>query len=179
MRKKGTAPTKEDLGTRVNEKIRVPQVRLINEKGEQVGVVETLKALDMARSLGLDLVEVAPDAHPPVCKIMDYGRFRYEKQKREAESRKKQHKVQWKEIRLRPKIDQHDLQTKLRQAKGFLEKDMKLQLVMLFRGRELAHKPLARQVLLKFVEDLGEEVKIEQPPKMEGRRMSMIVAPSK
>ncbi len=153
-------------------------MRLINEKGEQVGVVDTVKALEMARTLGLDLVEVAPDAQPPVCKIMDFGRFRYEKQKREAESKKKQHKVQWKEIRLRPKIDKHDLETKLRRAKAFIEKDMKLQIVMLFRGRELAHKPLARQILLSFVGDLG-PVKVEQQPRMEGRRMSMIVAPGK
>lgn len=156
----------------------MPCVRLINEKSEQVGVIDTVKALEMARTLGLDLVEVAPDAQPPVCKIMDFGRFRYEKQKREAESKKKQHKVQWKEIRLRPKIDKHDLETKLRRAKGFIEKDMKLQIVMLFRGRELAHKPLARQILLEFVEELG-PVKVEQAPRMEGRRMSMIVAPGK
>ncbi len=169
---------KEDSSIRVNDKIRVPFVRLINEKQEQVGVVDTTKALEMAKTLGMDLVEVAPDAQPPVCKIMDYGRFRYEKQKREAESKKKQHKVQWKEIRLRPKIDKHDLETKLRRAKGFLEKDMKLQIVMLFRGRELAHKPLARQILLDFVDELG-TVKVEQHPKMEGRRMSMIVSPAK
>lgn len=181
MSKPGESKDKESAGatTRVNEKIRVPQIRLINEKQEQVGVIETFKALEMARQLGLDLVEVAPDAVPPVCKIMDYGRFRYERQKQEAESKKKQHKVQWKEIRLRPKIDPHDMETKLKQAKGFLEKDMKLQLVMLFRGREFVHKNLARDVLMKFVEDLGEHIKVEQPPKMEGRRMSMVVAPVK
>lgn len=130
----------------------------------------------IADEKGLDLVEVAPDARPPVCRIMDYGRYKYEKKRKEKESRKKQHVVQTKELRLRPKTDENDFQTKLRKARAFLEKDFKVLVSVLFRGRERAHGDIARDHLNRMVKELDGLAKVESPPKMEGYRMTMVLA---
>ncbi|MEW6743663.1 MAG: translation initiation factor IF-3 [Planctomycetota bacterium] len=160
---------------RVNEMIRIRQVRLIDEKGEQLGLVDTDEAKRLARERGLDLVEVAPSARPPVCKIMDFGKFKYAQQKKERESKKKQHVVLIKEIRLRPKIGKHDADYKVRKAKEFLEEGHKVQVNMLFRGREMAHQDVAEQVMLTFYEALKDIAKIERAPRLEGRRMIMML----
>jgi len=155
--------------------IRIRQVRLIDDGGNQVGVVDSDEARRIARERGLDLVEVSPDARPPVCKIMDYGKFKYDQKKKEHDSRKRQHKVQVKEIRLRPKIGQHDIDYKMKKAIEFLENGDKVQLNMLFRGREMAHIDVGRGKLLAFAEDLAELSKVERMPKMEGRRLTMLL----
>ncbi len=163
---------------RVNDLIRIRQVRLIDHEGEQVGVVDTEEAKRIAREHGLDLVEVSPDARPPVCKVMDYGKFKYDLKKKEHDSRRRQHKVQLKEIRLRPKIGKHDVDYKLRKATQFLESGHKVQLNMLFRGREMAHQSVGREVLLQFASKLEELSKVERSPKMEGRRLTMLLSPT-
>ncbi|RKY19844.1 MAG: translation initiation factor IF-3 [Planctomycetota bacterium] len=164
--------------TRINEEIRIRQVRLIDDKGEQLGVVDTENALAIAREKKLDLVEVAPDARPPVCKILDFGKHKYLAKKKEHDARKKQHHVVIKEVRVRPKIDEHDLQTKLRKAREFLGHGDKVQVNMLFRGREHGFRDRGMQVMLRIKELLVEEAKIEREPKMEGNRLVMILAPS-
>jgi translation initiation factor IF-3 len=155
--------------------IRIRQVRLIDDGGNQVGVVDADEARRVAREKGLDLVEVSPEARPPVCKIMDYGKFKYDQKKKEHDSRKRQHKVQVKEIRLRPKIGQHDIDYKLKKAIQFLEAGDKVQLNMLFRGREMAHLDVGREKILNFAKRLTELCKVERMPKMEGRRMTMLL----
>ena len=159
----------------MNEAIRIRQVRLIDDEGNQIGVVDTDHARRIAQEKGLDLVEVSPDARPPVCKVMDYGKFKYDQKKKEHDSRKKQHKIQIKEIRLRPKIGQHDIEYKSKRARQFLEEGHKVQLNMLFRGREMAHIDVGRAVLLKFAEQLSDLSKVERAPKMEGRRLTMLL----
>jgi translation initiation factor IF-3 len=143
----------------------------------QHGIVDSELALDMAREKGLDLVEVAPDAKPPVCKILDWGKHKYQLSKKEHQARKKQHRVVIKEIRVRPKIDQHDLETKLRKARGFLEDGDKLQVNMLFRGREMAFKELGMSVMLRIREALSDIGKVEREPRQEGNKMIMILQP--
>ncbi len=165
--------------TRVNERIRIREVRLIDEEGTQVGVIPTFEALQMARDRGLDLVEVAPNAIPPVCRLMDYGRFRYEQSRKERESRKNQHVIELKEVRIRPKIDDHDLETKGRQAARFLDAGDKVKLTVLFRGREMAHPDIGRGLLDQLAEQLRPHGLIEQPPRMEGRTMTMFINPIK
>jgi translation initiation factor IF-3 len=165
--------------TRVNERIRIREVRLIDEQGEQVGVIPTFEALQMARDRGLDLVEVAPNAVPPVCRLMDYGKFRYEQSRKERESRRNQHVVELKEVRVRPKIDDHDLETKGRQAARFLDGGDKVKLTVLFRGREMAHPDIGKSLLDQLAEQLREHGTVEQPPRMEGRAMIMFMAPLK
>src|SRR5262245_28837943 len=155
--------------------IRIRQVRLIDDAGGQVGVVDTDEARRIAYEKGLDLVEVSPDARPPVCKIMDYGKFRYALKKKEHESKKKQHKVQLKEIRLRPKIGDHDVGYKAKQAREFLLDGDKVQVTMLFRGREMAHMDVAKEVLDAFVKKLADVSKVERGAKMEGRRLSLLL----
>jgi translation initiation factor IF-3 len=150
-------------------------VRLIDENGAQVGVVETGEARRRAYDAGLDLVEVSPDARPPVCKIMDYGKFKYALKKKEHESKRKQHQVQIKEIRLRPKIAEHDVSYKAKQARDFLLDGDKVQVTMLFRGREMSHMDVARVVLDSFVKKLADVSKVERPPKMEGRRLGLLL----
>ena len=152
-------------------------MRLIDEEGNQAGVVETEAAMAMAREKGLDLVEVAPEARPPVCKLMDYGKHKYLAKKKEHDARKKQHHVVIKEVRVRPKIDEHDLQTKLRKAREFLDHGDKVQVNMLFRGREHGFRDRGMQVMLRIKDLLGEFAKIEREPKMEGNRLVMILAP--
>jgi len=153
----------------------VPQVRVIGHDGHQFGVMQTSEALKIAENQRLDLVEVAPNATPPVCRIMDFGKYQYEKSKKEKEGRKKQHTVSVKEIRLRPKTDTHDLETKLNQAKKFLEHKNKVKFTVFFRGRELAYKDMGRVLLERVVESLEEYGAVESPIKMEGRRMTMML----
>jgi len=153
----------------------VPQVRVIGHDGHQFGVMPTVEALKIAENSRLDLVEVAPNATPPVCRIMDFGKYQYEKSKKEKEGRKKQHTVSVKEIRLRPKTDTHDLETKLNQAKKFLEHKNKVKFTVFFRGRELAYKDMGRVLLERVVESLEEYGTVESPIKMEGRRMTMML----
>lgn len=160
---------------RVNDAIRIRQVRLIDDEGNQHGVIDTDEAKRMAREKELDLVEVSPEARPPVCKLMDYGKFKYDTKKKEHDSRKKQHKVQIKEIRLRPKIGQHDVDYKLKKARQFLGEGHKVQLNMLFRGREMAHIEVGRAVLAQFMSQLEDLCKVERMPKMEGRRLTMLL----
>jgi translation initiation factor IF-3 len=165
--------------TRVNERIRIREVRLIDEEGTQVGIVPTRDALEMARQRGLDLVEVAPNAVPPVCRLMDYGKFRYEQSRKDRESRKNQHVVELKEVRFSPKIDDHDLDTKGRQAAKFLDEGDKVKLTVRFRGREMAHTDIGMGLLNQMADILRAHGQIEQPPKLEGRAMTMVVAPMK
>lgn len=150
-------------------------MRVIAEDGEQLGILPTSKALQRAIDVELDLVEVAPNATPPVCRIMDFGKYQYEKSKKEKEGKKKQHQVTVKEIRMRPKTDKHDLETKLKQARKFLEHRNKVKFTVIFRGRELAYKDMGRDLLERVVETLEEISEIETPIKMEGRRMTMML----
>lgn len=165
-------------GVRLNERIRVPQVRLIDEKGEQVGIVPTVQALDMARSKGLDLMEVAATANPPVCKILDYGKFKYEEKKKEHIARKNQIVVKVKEIQLRPNTDKHDFDYKVKNAIGFIEEGDKVKFIIQFRGREVAHTEPGYKMCAQIVELMKETAIVETPTKMEGKKMMMIMAPN-
>ena len=163
--------------TRVNENIEVPRVRLISEDGQQLGVVLIKDALIKASNANLDLVEISPNSDPPVCKILDYGKYRYEKQKKEKLNRKKQHVIQVKEIRLRPSISDHDLLTKLTKAQKFLAEGSKLKLTVLFRGREMGRMEMGTNLLNRVVSILDEIAKVEKAPETEGRRMVLIMVP--
>ena len=154
-----------------------PQVRLVDENGEQVGVVSTADALRRAESVGLDLMEVSPNADPPVCKILDYGRFRYEAQKKKNEARKKQKIIEVKEIKMRPNIDTHDYEVKMRAIHRFIGEGDKVKVTMRFRGREMVHQDLGKVVLDRVREEMEETAKVEQFPKLEGRQMTMVMAP--
>ena len=162
---------------RVNDMIRVPEVRLIGEDGSQAGVVATEQAMEMARTEGLDLVEVSPMARPPVCKILDYGKYKFEQEKRIKESKRKQKLGKLKEIRMQPKIETHDLQFKARQVRQFLEEGNKVKVTIRFRGRELAHTEIGRGVLGRILEILQDSAVLERRPQMEGRFMSMFLSP--
>jgi translation initiation factor IF-3 len=164
---------------RTNERIRVREVRLIDDEGNQLGIVPTRQALEIARERGLDLVEVAPNAMPPVCRLMDYGKYRYEESRKLRESRKNQKTTDLKEVRLKPKIDDHDLATKSRQALKFLEDGDKVKLTVVFRGREVAHAEIGRGLLLQVAEQVGSVGVVEQTPKLEGRSMTMMLSPKK
>ena len=161
----------------MNEKIRGPEVRVIGHDGQQLGIIPIRKALELAALEHLDLVEVAPNADPPVCKIMDYGKFKYQQNKRSQEAKKKQTVIQVKEVKIRPKTDEHDLQVKIRHIKRFLSQKDKAKVTILFRGREIAYSDQGFKVLERIREELKEEVVIEQQPKMEGRNLIMIMAP--
>ncbi|MEM1126432.1 MAG: translation initiation factor IF-3 [Bacteroidota bacterium] len=164
--------------TRINENIRAREVRVVDPKGEH-GIFSIEEALDKARDQGLDLVEIAPNANPPVCKIIDYGKYRYEQQKKEKEQRKKAHTVEMKEVRFRPHTDTHDFQFKTRHARGFLEDGNKVRAYVQFRGREIVYKDEGMDLLRRFIEELQDIAKIDQAPRMEGRRMATILAPAK
>ncbi|MGH7096519.1 MAG: translation initiation factor IF-3 [Stellaceae bacterium] len=168
-------PTRE--GPRINDEIAVLRVRLVDDKGRMVGVVGRNEALAMAADAGLDLVEIAPGADPPVCKILDYGKYKYEEQKKKNEARKKQKIIEVKEIKLRPSIDDHDYDVKMRSMIKFIEDGDKVKVTMRFRGRELAHQELGMNVLVRVRDDLDEIAKVEQMPRMEGRQMTMVVSP--
>jgi len=152
------------------------QVRCIDDEGKQLGVIETADAIALAIKKGLDLVEIAPDQRPPVARIMDFGKYKYELKKKEQASKKKQHQMQVKEVRVRPKIAEHDVQVKVRKAKAFLEAGDKVQVNCLFRGREMVHKDVAHRVLMHVYELLEDIAKIERQPHMDGRRMIMMLA---
>ena len=156
--------------------INVREVRLIDETGENVGVVETRAAMQRAQDVGLDLVEISPNASPPVCKILDFGKYKYEAQKKANEARKKQKVIEIKEIKLRPMIDDHDYQIKLRNMRGFLEEGDKVKVTLRFRGREFAHQELGVKVLERVRSDLEDLGKVEQFPRMEGRQMVMVIS---
>ena len=166
---------KRELGPRVNRQIRIPQIRVISESGDQLGVLETAKALEMAQEAGLDLVEVAPNARPPVCRIMDYGKYRYEQGKKARKNR--QSASQLKEIRMRVRISDHDYQFKVRHAEKFLTQRHKVRIAIEFRGRENAHRELGRTLLERVEEDLQEVGQIESPARDEGRNLVIVVAP--
>ena len=168
-------PTRE--GPRINDEIGGIRVRLVDEKGQMVGVVGRNEALTMAVQAGLDLVEIAPNADPPVCKILDFGKYKYEEQKKKNEARKKQKIIEVKEIKLRPSIDDHDYEVKRRSMMKFIEEGDKVKVTMRFRGRELAHQELGMDVLIRVRDDLDEIAKVEQMPRMEGRQMTMVMSP--
>jgi translation initiation factor IF-3 len=168
-------PTRE--GPRINEEIGVPKVRLVDERGNMVGVVGRNEALAQAIDCGLDLVEVSPNADPPVVKILDFGKYKYEEQKKKNEARKKQKIIEIKEIKLRPSIDDHDYDVKMRSMQKFIGEGDKVKVTMRFRGRELAHQELGMDVLIRVRGDLEEIAKVEQMPRMEGRQMTMVMSP--
>ena len=168
-------PTRE--GPRVNELIDVIQVRLVDHEGENRGVVSTDEARQLADEVGLDLVEVSPNADPPVCKLMDFGKYKYESQKKANEARKKQKTIDIKEIKMRPNIDRHDYDVKKRSMMRFLGEGDKVKVTMRFRGREMAHQERGLMVLDRVRDELEELAKVEQWPKMEGRQMIMVIAP--
>jgi len=168
-------PTRE--GPRVNEEIRVPNVRLIDEEGEMQGVMTTRDAMQLAFSVGLDLLEISPNAEPPVVKILDYGKFKYEQQKKKNEARKKQKVIEIKEVKVRPNIDENDYQVKMRAMKSFIEDGDKVKVTLRFRGREMAHQDLGVKVLERIRGDMDERAKVEQMPRMENRQMIMVLSP--
>ncbi|TBN50136.1 translation initiation factor IF-3 [Paracoccus sediminis] len=176
-RRPHNAPPTRDTGPRVNERIRVSEIRLIGADGENVGVVPPSVGMQMAQDAGLDLVEISPNATPPVCKVMDLGKFKYEQQKREAEARKKQKIIEIKEIKFRPGTDIHDYDVKMRSVMKFLGEGDKVKVTLRFRGREMAHQDLGLDLLNRVRDDVGEAGKIESMPKLEGRQMVMMIAP--
>lgn len=163
----------------MNERIRAPEIRLIGADGENIGVVKPSQAMMLAEEAGLDLVEISPNATPPVCKIMDFGKFKYEQQKREAEARKKQHVIEIKEVKFRPNTDTHDYEVKMRSVNKFLENGDKVKVTLRFRGREMAHQNLGRELLERVATDVEGLGKIENMPKMEGRQMVMMIGPAR
>jgi len=162
---------------KVNREIRAPKVRVIAQTGEQLGVMALYEALAKAEEAGLDLVEIVPGSVPPVCKIINYGKFRYDQTKREKESKKSQHQVKVKEVKLKPNIDDHDLQTKIRHAKDFIAKGNKVKVSCMFRGRELMHPEIGERVVKEFCEELEDIAMAESPAKMLGRMLSVVLAP--
>ncbi len=169
-----TAISKETL--KINEEIRAREVRVVSDSNEQLGIMQTRDALRMAMEQQLDLVEVAPLAKPPVCRIMDFGKYKYEQQKRDKETKKKQKVVTVKEVKLRPNIEDHDFGVKLKNAQRFLSDGDKVKVTIMFRGRELSHTELGRQVLVRMANELKDMVIIEREPKLEGKNMIMILA---
>ncbi|MDB5429449.1 MAG: translation initiation factor [Caulobacter sp.] len=170
------APPVKD-GPRINDEIRVPKVLLIDQNGEKQGIMPTTAAMEAAEEAGLDLVEIVPNADPPVCKILDYGKFKFQEQKKKNEARKKQKVVEIKEIKLRPNIDIHDYDVKAKAMTRFFEEGDKVKVTLRFRGREMAHPELGMKLLLKVKGDFDEMAKVEYEPRMEGRQMIMILAP--
>lgn len=170
-----TPPVKE--GPRANEQIEAAEVRLIDAEGGQVGVVAVSEAIAMALESGLDLVEVSPNVSPPVCKILDLGKYKYEAQKKKSEARKKQKTIELKEIKFRPNIEQHDYDVKMRAMRRFLDEGDKVKVTLRFRGREMVHQHLGMNVLERVRNEIDEEAKVEQMPQLEGRQMTMILVP--
>jgi translation initiation factor IF-3 len=162
---------------RINEEIRVREVRLVSDDGEQLGIVAVREALGIAQEKGLDLVEVAPSAQPPVCRLMDYGKYKFEQNKREKEARKKQKIISIKEVKMRPNIEEHDFQVKAKNARKFLSGGDKVKLTIMFRGREITHPELGEKLSLKFVGELTDISSVEKPPKVEGRNMVTVLIP--
>ena len=165
------------MGPRINEQIEAEKVRVVNADGEMVGVISKEEGIEIAFEAGLDLVEVSPNADPPVCKVLDYGKYKYEAQKKANEARKKQKVIDVKEIKMRPGIDEHDYQVKMRSVRRFLDEGDKVKMTIRFRGREMTHQELGMKVLDRVREDVDELAKVEQFPKSEGRLMTMVIAP--
>ena len=170
------APPTRD-GPRVNEEIRIPQVRLIDQDGEMQGVLTVREAMHRAFAVGLDLVEISPNADPPVCKILDFGKFKYEQQKKRNEAKKKQKVIEIKEIKVRPNIDENDYQVKMRAMKSFIEEGDKVKVTLRFRGREMAHQEIGIRVLERIRTEMDPTSKVEQMPRMENRQMVMVLSP--
>lgn len=164
---------------RRNEMIRAREVRVIGAEGDQLGILPRNEAIEMAKEAGLDLVEVAATSDPPVCRIMDYGKFKYEQQKKKADARKRQSVIQIKEIKVRPKTDDHDYETKLRHIRRFLEDGDRCKVTVFFRGREIIHKDRGIAILERMVQDLADVAKLEQEPRAEGRTLQMLLVPKK
>jgi len=177
-RRPHNAPPSRETGPRVNDRIDSSEIRLIGAEGENVGVVTPARGQELADQVGLDLVEISPNASPPVCKIMDFGKYKYEQQKRESEARKKQKIIEIKEIKFRPGTDIHDYEVKMRSVYKFLENGDKVKITMRFRGREMAHQNLGRELLERVADDVKELGKVENMPKMEGRQMTMMIGPA-
>ena len=169
--------SREQSGPRINDQIRAREVRLIDETGQNAGVVAKFDAIARAEAAGLDLVEVSPDAEPPVCKILDFGKFKYQEQKKAAEARKNQKIVEIKEIKMRPGIDDHDYDVKMRAIKRFFEEGDKVKITLRFRGREMAHSQLGMEVLQRVKADTEPLAKVESEPRFEGKQMVMVLAP--
>ena len=168
-----------DDGVRRNELIHAREVRVIGAEGEQLGILQRNEAIAMAREIGCDLVEVSSNATPPVCRIMDYGKFKYEQQKKKQDAKKRQAVVQVKEIKVRPKTDEHDYETKLKHIRSFLEDGDRCKVTVFFRGRELVHNDRGIEILERIVKDLEDVGKVEQEPRAEGRTLQMLVVPKK
>jgi len=169
---------KEDT-TRINKAIRASEIRLIDQNGEMIGVMSVDEAIVLAERAGLDLVEVSPNATPPVCKILDYGKYKYEQQKKAHEAKKNQRVIHIKEVKLRPNIDKHDFEIKMRQVSQFLDAGDKVKVTLRFRGREMAHQELGMRLLDRVKETLADKIRIEHQPSFEGRQVVMVVAPAK
>ena len=161
----------------MNRLIEAETIRLVDHNGEMVGIIPLERGLELADEVGLDLVEVSPNAEPPVCKLLDYGKFKYEAQKKASEARKRQKTIDVKEIKLRPTIDDNDYQVKLRAIERFIDDGDKVKVTMRFRGREMVHQEIGVEVLMRVRDDLGERAKVEQMPKLEGRQMTMVMSP--
>lgn len=172
-------PAQTTSRVRVNGRIRAEQVRVVDPEEGSHGIYALADALELAEKRGLDLVEISPNADPPVCKIIDYGKFRYEQQKREKEQRRKSHTIQLKEIRFRPHTDTHDFDFKTKHAREFLEHGDKVRAYVQFRGRDIIYKDHGIQILARFIEELADVAKVDQAPQMEGRRMTAILSPAK
>ena len=173
------ADKNNSLSLNVNEKIRAREVRLINQNGDNVGIVSVMEALDMAREAGLDLLEISPQANPPVCKIMDYGKWKYEESKKQSEAKKAQKVVETKELKIRPNIDVHDFQVKIKAAERFIDDGNKVKFTVRFKGREITNQDSGIQLLNRIKAELGDKIKIDKEPAMEGRQMVMFVVPNK
>lgn len=162
---------------RSNREIRAPKVRVISQTGEQLGVLSLYEALALAEDAGLDLVEISPGAVPPVCKIINFGKYRYDQTKREKENKKAQHQIKVKEVKVKPNIDEHDLTTKIRHAKEFIAKGNKVKITLMFRGREMAHPELGEELIRRMCTELDEIAQQEAPPKLFGRILSVVLSP--
>ena len=172
------APVRENDGPRINREIKAKEVRLINYNGDNAGVVSLAEALKIAQEVGLDLIEISPQVTPPVCKVLDYGKYKYEMQKKKNEAKKNQKVVSIKELKLRPMIDTHDYEVKVKQAKKFLAQGDKVKFTMRYKGREMSANDLGKEILNKLLEDLDGLCKVDSAPKMEGKQMFMIVSPA-
>lgn len=177
IRRPFRAPPPSKEGPRVNREIRIPQVQLIDAEGNNRGVVPTFEAISLAEAAGMDLVEIAPNSVPPVCKILDYGKFKFQSQKKAAEARKKQKTVEVKEIKVRPNIDTHDYEVKMKAINRFFEEGDKVKVTLRFRGREMAHQEIGLRLLEKIRDEVAEISKVEAEPKLEGRQIVMVLAP--
>ncbi|MBH0236250.1 translation initiation factor IF-3 [Methylobrevis albus] len=177
MRRPFRAPPPTKEGPRINREIRVPEVQLIGDDGENIGVVSITEALARAAEAGLDLVEISPNSAPPVCKVLDFGKYKFQSQKKAAEARKKQKIVEIKEIKMRPNIDTHDYEVKMKAMERFFEEGDKVKVTLRFRGREMAHQDLGFKLLMKVKEETLEIAKVEAEPRLEGRQMVMLLAP--